>query len=110
MERFSFWEGIRKLPWNFMDQMKQFLYCKAQRLLTASLKLIDICYDIQLLLQYNYPGKEMPFISPFNTTNSGSFIFCLMLHYTKSELDTPLYATRYAEKGIYDGIVKNLKY
>ena len=85
-----------------MHEMKQYLFHKAQCLLAASLKLIDICYDIQLLLQHSYPGTPMAFISPFHTSNSGTFMFCVMLHYIKSELDAPIYATRYAEKGVFD--------
>ena len=77
-----------------MDQMKLYVLSKAKHLLSAGLRVMDICYEIQDMLQKHYPEKKMETGCPFASANSGSFIYSLMIHYVTADLDTPIFSTR----------------
>ena len=77
-----------------MDQMKLYMVSTAKHLLTAGLRVIDICYEIQNMLQINYPEKGMATGCPFASANSGAFMYSLMMHYVTADLDAPIFSTR----------------
>ena len=102
LEKEEFFRKAKNFSWNFMDQMKSYIFFQGKHILNASLKLIDICHEIQILLQQNYSGKEMPIRSPFSVANCGSFIYHLIVHYAMVDLDRPIYSPKFSEKGVYD--------
>jgi hypothetical protein len=93
-EKKIFWFKIKSKPWEFMEQMRRYLFFEAKHLLAAGLKVIKISYEIQKVLQLNYPGKEMDIGCLFASPNSGAFMYTLMMHYSTVDLDGPIFSTR----------------
>ena len=95
----TFWDSIKDINWEFMDQMKRYLMTHVRHLLRASIKLLNYCCDIQRMLRRNY-SLQLPIGSIFNMRNSGSFLSKLMIDYSTSELSAPIYSIRNSEKGM----------
>ena len=74
--------------------MERFLFNKAQHLLEASLKLTDLGFRIQKMLQDNYSGLEIDVGSIFRAPSSGNFMYSLMVNCANVGLDAPIYSIR----------------
>ena len=89
--------------WNFMDQMKLYLFNKAEKLLEATVKLSKLSYEIQHLLRNHYAEEHRyPVGSIFRCFGVNSFVYLLFIHYSTVVLEKPIYCFDFEEKGISD--------
>ena len=103
-EKEMFWKNIKAInKWNFMDQMKLYLFNRAEKLLEATVKLSKLSYEIQHLLRNHYAEKHRyPVGSIFRCFGVNSFMYLLFIHYSTVVLEKPIYCFDFEEKGISD--------
>ena len=99
-----FWKNMKAInKWNFMEQMKLYLFNKAENLLEATVKLSKLSYEIQDLLRKNYSEKHRyPMGSIFRCYGINSYTYLLFIHYSTVVLEKPIYCFNFEEKGISD--------
>ena len=95
-----FWRTLEK-DWTFLNEMKQYLLKRVEKLLKATVKLTKLAFDIQNMLRENYSdGTKFPIGSIFRARNTTGFFYTLLIHYSLSPLEVPVYAFKFEEKGI----------
>ena len=89
--------------WNFKEQMKLYLFYKAENLLEATVKLSKLSYEIQQLLRNHYSEEHRyPMGSIFRCFGVHSYMYTLFIHYSTVVLEKPIYCFDFEEWGISD--------
>ena len=99
-EKKLFYKSIVDSRWTFKDELQKYLNSKANALLSAILKIITNCYNIQICLRKEFPTQKMEIGSILSERSISSFFFTLMMHYSQTG-NSPILSTRFCEKGIY---------
>ena len=99
-EKKLFYKSKNNCDWTFKHELQKYLDSKANALLSALLKIITNCYNIQICLRKEFPTKKMEIGSILSERNISSFFFTLMMNYSQPA-NSPILSTRFCEKGIY---------
>ena len=107
-----FWKNMKAInKWNFMDQMKLYLFNKAEKLLEATVKLSKLSYEIQHLLRNHYAEKHRyPVGSIFRCFGVNLFVYLIFIHYSTVVLEKPIYCFDFEERGISDYSCSKMEY
>ena len=101
-EKEMFYEKQKeKTSWNFEKQMQLYLSEKAEQMLTAVTKLLNLTYLIQASLRENYGWMyRKPLGCIFRSNTVSSFFYTLMVHYSQSKLEKPIFSLKFEEYGM----------
>ena len=106
-EKEMFYEKQKeKTSWNFEEQMQVYLSEKAEQMLTAVTKLLNLTCLIQDKLRENYGWMyRKPLGCIFRSNTVSSFFYTLMVHYSQSKLEKPIFSLKFEEYGVpYDNM------
>ena len=96
-----FYEKVSNNEWKFKEQMQLYLSQKAEQMLNAVVKLLNLSYLIQMKLRQNYSWMDAKSLGcVFRTNTVSSFFFKLMVHYGQSNLEKPIFSLNFEEYGI----------
>ena len=102
-EKEMFYEKVSNgmTSWNFEEQMQIYLSQKAEQMLNAVTKLLNLSYIIQESIRKNYALIDKKSLGCILRTNTvSSFFYMLMVHYGQSNLEKPIFSLKFEEYGI----------
>ena len=81
--------------------MQLYLSQKAEQMLNAVIKLLNLSYLIQVSLRKNYDWMDQKSLGCiFRSNTVSSFFYMLMVHYGQSNLEKPIFSLNFEEYGI----------